>query len=154
MRDDGLTHQEAARQLDFEHLAPQLLGQLGQRHPVRSPGGGGIIDQDIDPTQGRERLFDRPLDIGAVGDIGDQRQAALAPLADLIGHAVNIAPADRLLVVRVAGRVTTGAGHHQVGAQLGQGHGGRPANAAQAPGAGDNCDFSIQYAHTLLTQSG
>ena len=38
----------------------------------RAPGDAGVVDEDVDPAEGRHRLVDDGLHVRRVGDVGDE----------------------------------------------------------------------------------
>ena len=50
---DALAEEEGAGELDVEHLAPDVLVQVGQRHAVVAARVGGIVHEHVEAPEGR-----------------------------------------------------------------------------------------------------
>ncbi len=111
--------QQRAEEVDVERGAGLLLAELLDGAEPHRPG---VVDDDVEPAEAGDRLLDRGEDGGAVGDVGGQRQHAVA--AVLVGEPVEL--------VGAAGQ----RGDAIAGGERGLGEGAAKA----AAGAGDQPD--------------
>ena len=100
----------SAEDVDVELRARGRVVQLLDR-PLQAVAG--VVDEDVDASEGGQRRVDRPVHGGRVGDVREQRQGA-----------VGLQRVERLELIRAAQRA-----RHVVAAFQG-GLGQRPAEAA------------------------
>src|SRR6185437_17181170 len=65
---DQRTQPERAREVDVDHLAPELGGHLGES--VVRGGDARVVDQDVDPAQLGVGEIDEPVDLLPTPDVG------------------------------------------------------------------------------------
>jgi hypothetical protein len=129
-RQRGLAAVVDALEVDRQHAVPFGLGDLGERDGLRDAGVG---HQDVRLAQLAGHLCIHRVDIGAHGHIGAQRQGTAAASADRPGQFLDA----------VGLHVRDGHGD----AAVGQGEGGRPADAARGRCAGDHGHMAIRVGH-------
>ena len=120
-----LAHQE---RLDDVELHRPLEEALRGHHRRAGAGAAGVVDQDVEPAERRDRRVDEPLAVLLDEDVGDDRDAAPAGLLDA---------GDDLVEVRLGARADD-----DVGARLGE----RDRDAATDPlaAAGDDGDLPVE----------
>ncbi len=118
------------------------------RHAVAAAGGGGVVHQDVDAAQLAARLVDQALHLVGVGDVDDEGKGAAAEGADLLPDRIDVAPAHRLLLLRVRLRRAAGAGDGDVGALAGERQRYVAADAVVTSGAGDDSDLAFEGRHS------
>jgi hypothetical protein len=116
--------EEAAVEIDREHLTPALGRQIHRRHAGAEPG---VVDQHVDPAVPVHHRGDHGTDLGLVGDIQPVRLAA----PDLVG--------DR------PSRPLVDVAHRDMRPGLGQRVRGRSPDAAAA--TGDQRHPTVQAQH-------
>ncbi|MOA07808.1 hypothetical protein D3C78_1275310 [compost metagenome] len=120
--------------MDIDHRLNVGHLHLGERLVAQD---AGVVDQDVDATEGFYRLFDHGLDLLVVGHVGTVGDGRATGLADFFDHSQGG-------VGRAAGAVAATAEvvDHHLGATGGQVQG---VNAAQAvAGAGDDGNTVIE----------
>ena len=114
MLDQHLRHRLAAQiraaHLDVNHLLKYVRVELDQGYAVRAVAIGSVVDEDVDASELLKGALDHGIDIGFVGHVANQGESAAAQCAHLVGGALDVAPADFLLVGRERGRVAARAG--------------------------------------------
>src|SRR5262249_48254342 len=84
------------------------------------------------------------VDRGRVGHVAHHRQRPDTEGADLVGDRLDVAPARRLLVVRVALHRAPGAREHHVAPGPGELDRDRAPDRSHAPGARDDRDLPLE----------
>ena len=120
--------QERAAQVDREHLV-----ELGARELLGRPGDldAGVVDEDVEAAEALARLADHAHDVLLGGDVALDEHVADAVLAHLPQAGVHLLLGPGRLVGR--GQVVD----RDVGAVLGEPHGGRLADPGGAAGDQD-----------------
>ncbi len=72
-----LADQEGALEVDVDHRVPVGLGDVEE---VGGAEDAGVVDQDVDPSERRERRRGRGLDLAAAGDVAADRPGLGAEL--------------------------------------------------------------------------
>ena len=114
--DGFLRAQEHAGQVGGDHVLPGLERQVLERHRRRADAG--IVEQDVEPAEGRLDRGEQRQDRLALRHVGRHRQRLGAERIDFAGDLVE--------------HFLAAAGQHQAVAGFRQGNGHRPAD----PGAG------------------
>ncbi len=116
VRPDRAHAEEAAVEVDREHLAPALGRQLDGRHARAEPG---IVDEDVDPAVTPCDLLDHGRDARLVDDVEPMRLAAPDLGRDRLGRReIDVGHRDLRagLRQRLSGRAPdagAAAGHHR-----------------------------------------
>jgi hypothetical protein len=76
-RHDGATREKHAEHVHVHHLPPLLYRDLGEGAHRERRVEAGVVDEDVDPTTLVDGLLDHPLDVGLVGDVSGQADAAV-----------------------------------------------------------------------------
>jgi hypothetical protein len=100
-----------------------LDAQIGQRPGLMALAG--IVERDVEPAVGGDRVPHEILDARRVGDVSDDRVRLAAGVCDL--------PCDLGQLGLAAGR------QHNAGARCGQRAGGRGADPSAGPGDDPDC---------------
>ncbi|MNV44877.1 hypothetical protein D3C71_1366540 [compost metagenome] len=85
--------------MDIDHRMDVGHFHLGERLVAQDPG---VVDQDVDATEGFDRLLDHGLDLFVVGHVGAVGNGDATGLADFLDHGQGS-------VRRTAGTVTATA---------------------------------------------
>jgi hypothetical protein len=128
-------------------LAPDRLVEVRDRHPVVAARVGGVVHEDVDAPEGPEGRLHQTLDRLRPTHVPHEGERTTSGGTDLLRSALDVAPADLLLVVGEAGGIPPGARDHHVGAEPGQGHRGGAADPAPAARARDQRHLAVEYAH-------
>ena len=120
-----------------------------ERHAVRAVRERGVVDEDVDPAELGDRGVYHLPDLGLVAGVGHQCESAASLGPDLLGGALDVAPAGLLLVVREGVGVAAGPGDDDIRAAPRESDGGRPPDAAQAARPGDDRNLAVELSHHL-----
>jgi hypothetical protein len=74
---------EVALQVDPDHRVPLLLGRVGQHAVAEEPG---VVDQDVEATEGVDRRRHQRLGLGPIGHVGPVGHRVAAHGADGVDH--------------------------------------------------------------------
>ena len=129
--DYGFRAEERARQLDVDDPLEDAGVQLQDGHSVGAARVGGVIDEYIDAPELLDGAFHHAADALLAAHVRYQRKRTAALLANLVGHALDVAPAYGLLVRWERVGAAARARDDHVRAQPRQLHRGRPADTAQ-----------------------
>jgi hypothetical protein len=113
---------QRALEVDVHRLVEQFGRHVLQRR--RHRGDPGVVDEHVDAAE--------------LGDGGVDERAALLPVADVAGHREGPPPEGPNLGGDHLAGVELAAGHHDVGASLGEAEGHRPAEALGGAGHHDH----------------
>src|SRR5262245_20046179 len=75
-RHDLLAEQERSGELDLEHLAPDRLVQLWQRHPVIAARIGRVVHEDVEAAERLHDLIDQPIHRLGLAHVAGPRERA------------------------------------------------------------------------------
>ncbi len=147
LRHERLCAEIRPRHFDVQDELEDAVFKVEDGDAVGAPREGGVVDEHIHAPELRDRPVDHVLDVFLVGDVRHERQRLDAVRLHLLGDAVNVAPADRLLVVRERRGVAPRAGDDDVRAEFGEADRRRPSDSPQPAGSGDYRNFSVKFAH-------
>ena len=120
--------------------------------------GGGVVDEDVDAAEARERLGDEALGVGGAAHVADERQRLTAERFDLTGQALETLPAQADLLEAFLVLVARASGRHvgcdDVGAGAREGDGDRAAHPARAAAAGDQHHLAFEFIHDGVLPRG
>src|SRR5262249_56059086 len=137
MRDHGAAHQERALEIDVDHQIPRFLGDFPEQATIGTVGGGGVVDEHVDPAELRERVRDKALGVSSAAHVSDQRKNATPEALDLPGEAIEALPHEayflEALLVLVACPACRHVRHDDVGTRAGNADRARPAHPAPSP---------------------
>ena len=66
---------DRGEQEQLDGVLDLLVGEPDRRRPRRA---AAVVDEDVDPAEGRERAVDQSLEVGRVGDVAAHRERAQA----------------------------------------------------------------------------
>ena len=85
--------------LDVEDAVPNGVVEFDNRDTIAGHRVCGVVDQNVDGAHFGNGLLDDSSGLGGIAQVGDDGRGAASHGTDFVGHAVDVSPAHRLLVV-------------------------------------------------------
>ena len=142
---DRLRAEERSADLDIHNALEEVGIEIRHGRSVFAPRDGGVVDEDVDAAELAHNSLDGRLGLLPVGDVEAQRQPAAAFGTNLLNDAVDVFPANGLLVIRKRRRIAPGSAHRDIGAKARKRYGGGPTDAAKPAGAGNQRNSAFKF---------
>src|SRR5262249_7620907 len=81
-RSDGLDEPVGSVEVELDLALPALRARLPEALEQWLLGGGRVVDEDVDPAEGLQRLVDDALEILVLDEVGRDRECLLAERLD------------------------------------------------------------------------